>query len=155
MKKKSERQSLDLFRQLLTDFPQARIIEAESPDFILKTRRWSLGVELTNVIVEDMFNATAKDAREWHESLAGQLGQLILKKEEKLIHYRKGLHRAYWLVLTYKGTQPIRENLLQKAIRKSEVISSFEKLFLLDENSSRVIELDSVTKFSENVKNAE
>ena len=155
MKKTAERQSLDLFRQQLTDFPHARIIAAESPDFILKTRRWSLGIELTSVIADDTFNATARETREWYDSLAGLLGQLIRKKEQKLSHYRKGLHRAYWLVLTYKGNHPISENLLLDAISKSELISSFEKLFLLDENSAKIIELDSVTKFSENGKKAE
>ncbi|MCC7318587.1 MAG: hypothetical protein IT219_08635 [Bacteroidales bacterium] len=97
-----ERLYLDLFRKLESDFPRGKIIPSESPDFLIKTKHRTVGIEMTRMMPlymrEESFETANEAPKRW---LVGtETLQMILdKKEEKLNLYQSKKLNAYWLII--------------------------------------------------------
>jgi len=100
-KKRIERQYLDAFIRLYSEFPKGRIISGESPDFVVKTRRWTIGIELTELIVQPSSGTSAKLIRDWQQSFMQELEKTVKKKEEKLRLYQRDNHLKYCLLIHF------------------------------------------------------
>lgn len=129
IEKKSEEWLVMLyFRERYADFPKGKLVQSESPDFIIKlNRKKKIGVELTRL---DYIIRNHPDL--WSEYLI----KLIEKKEDKLRLYKKKLFTDYWLIMSIDEMQA--KDILQH-IGGYDFL--FEKVFLFDLFSGEIIEL--------------
>lgn len=125
-KKKAERQVLDGFRMAYTDFPKGKIIESESPDFIIKpNRKRTIGIELIQVFPQRI------EIEITRKSFVENIENAILKKEEKLNLYRKKILENYWLIISIEQSIPESFN-TPKLLAKIKTDTNFDMVFLFD-----------------------
>lgn len=129
-KKRIERQYLDAFIELYPEFPKGRIISGESPDFIVKTRRWTIGVELTELITQPLLNDSTKEIRDWQHAFLQELEKAVRKKEEKLRLYQYAKHQKYWLLIHYSVDSGALLRNLTFSLNEKDFASSFDAIYL-------------------------
>jgi len=118
-----EKQLLSLFKQLYKDFPKAKIIKRESPDFVLQlSPKKCIGVELTEIV--DSLN---------NDSLL----QTILKKEDKIYLYQRIKPHRLWLIIYTNVNSKFNTTELEI----NDIVSSFDKVFLFLIINQHIIEL--------------
>lgn len=134
-KKKAERRLLNSFREAYKGFPKGKIIESESPDFIIKpNRKRTIGIELIQIFPTiDKNEITRKNFQEAIENA-------ILKKEEKLKRYQKKILEAYWLVITIERKIPAKFN-IPKILERLRIESKFDQIFLFDNTGEKVYKI--------------
>jgi len=126
-KKIRERELLDQFKLIYSDFPKGKIFPSESPDFILKpNRKRTIGIELIQLFP--------------NENLLESIQAAIEKKEEKLRLYQKKILESYWLIITTDSLHSFKFN-IQNLIDKSEFDSKYDKVFLFDSIVNKIYRL--------------
>lgn len=132
--KLEERFYLDLFRKLESDFPKGKVLASESPDFLIKTKHSTVGIEITRLLPlyvnEDSFNATNSQQKSW---LVGpHTIQMILdKKEEKLGLYRSKKLKACWLLIVLPSLSVAEACELSSQTFHFMYHTNFDRVFLL------------------------
>ena len=119
---------LDRFREHYQDFPKGRIVQSESPDFILETSpKYSIGIELSALPTSSLIINNKSDlfdlVKEIHES--------VQKKDEKLPLYRKHKADEYWLLLYIDSLQDGPFNLYDR-LPSTEIVNGYNRVFLFD-----------------------
>ncbi|MCF8233644.1 MAG: hypothetical protein K9G67_01895 [Bacteroidales bacterium] len=133
-KKTDERIILDYFRQCYPDFPGGKLIESESPDFIVETsRKRSLGIELTKLhdpeAPDPGFDKNSYDVRKLDQQM---IEGIIRVKEEKLAIYNKQMNDLYWLIIFIDQFDGPESFNIKNKIGKWNIHSSFNKVFLFE-----------------------
>ncbi len=129
-KKRIERQYLDAFIRLYSEFPKGRIISGESPDFVVKTRRWTIGIELTELIVQPPSSTSAKLIRDWQQSFMQELEKTVKKKEEKLRLYQRDNHLKYCLLIHFDLDISTLLRNLPATLNEKNLESGFDAIFI-------------------------
>ena len=129
-----ERFYLDLFRKLESDFPRGKIIASESPDFLIKTKHRTVGIEMTRMMPlymrEESFETANEAPKRW---LVGtETLQMILdKKEEKLNLYQSKKLNAYWLIIVVPPLSSAHSCELPPQLLHFKFHTRFNRVFLL------------------------
>ena len=129
-----ERFYLDLFRKLESDFPRGKIIASESPDFLIKTKHRTVGIEMTRMMPlymrEESFETANEAPKRW---LVGtETLQMILdKKEEKLSLYQSKKLNAYWLIIVVPPLLLAHSCELPPQLLHFKFHTRFNRVFLL------------------------
>lgn len=133
--KPQERAIVDNFRNHYPEFPQGVLIDFESPDFVLKRKKGArVGIELTSIKPIEGNGTTGR--------IVQSLADIIEKKNEKSILYRKHRFVELWLIiaidyLDWPQSEPAHEFLSRHGIS-----THFRKVFLYDLFHSQVYELN-------------
>ena len=134
-KKKAERQVLDGFRKVYEDFPKGKIIESESPDFIIKPKRKrTIGIELIQIFPENF------EIEITRKNFISNVAKAISKKEEKLNLYQKKILENYWLLISTEQRIPENFN-VPTLLGKIKSATLFDRVFLFDKFRERAFEV--------------
>lgn len=130
--KREERAYLDLLKKLLPEFPPGRIIQSESPDFIIQSApRKKTGIELTRYTRSD-FNFIDQAYHFKPELTRKSLIDLIRGKEEKISIYRKNRLNAYWLLILAEAFENPPSFNFHNQLESWNINSKFDLVLLLD-----------------------
>jgi hypothetical protein len=134
-KKDEERVIVKYFLDKYPDLPKGRLIDHESPDFILKiSRKQSLGIELTQIHLP-------KGALHKPSDLFDQIAQLLKKKGKLLPSYRAPGIRQVWLLIFAEDIQLPSSMDMQTKLSKVGFESAFDRTFLFDLFSGEIWEI--------------
>lgn len=135
-KKKEERRLLNSFRVAYEDFPKGKVIESESPDFVIKpNRKRTIGIELIQIFPK------LKERAITRKTLIDNIENAILKKEEKLKLYQKKVLETYWLIITIERKIPSNFN-IPKILNRLKIESKFDQIFLFDDVGDKVYKME-------------
>lgn len=82
-KKEHESQIFQLFKNLIDDFPNGKVVQTESPDFLVRlNRRKVIGIELTELHGQEFYDNLGHFNHP--ELLFQNLKNTIVAKEEKI-----------------------------------------------------------------------
>jgi len=145
--KKEEKDVMLQFRRLWEDFPKGRLIQSESPDFMLyQSAKKSVGIEITRIVRSDEFIPSSHSQSQTDNKMKyfrisrNLVEQAILLKEEKLSAYRKRRANAYWLIIWIEEDDFLRPRIHQSLLNHA-FETHFDKVFLLLKSIGLVIEL--------------
>lgn len=96
--KEQEYRTLSLFRELFKKFPKGKVIQNESPDFLVRlNKKTSIGIELTELRGQNFYD------QHGHYTNPGkikeQIENTIQAKEEKIYLYQKYKNSQLWLLI--------------------------------------------------------
>ena len=141
MNKEEEGIILRSFINHYPDFPKGKVIESESPDFIIQDGpKTKSGIELVQLLTPP----------EHHYSMAGilkpkyayeQLMMTILLKEKKRKSYNNPLFQRIWLIIHFDYLDSESFN-LKNQLDKWHFTNGFDRVFLFDLFKSKVFECD-------------
>lgn len=126
--KEEEKLVMNYFRESYDEFPRGKLVQSESPDFILRINpKKSFGIELTRLPDTD--------------DIVTSLHEIITKKEQKIYLYQgQGFVQIWLLIYADDLMNKTRYNLKNK-LTNIEFPNSFEKLFLFDLFEKRIFQL--------------
>ncbi len=131
-KKLEERTYLNYFKQAYPDFPNGKIVAAESPDFIIAvSRKYKVGIEFTRVIQPALKDSefTAYQAPPLSKEY---LVEKIQSKENKLPLYQKKKLNTLWLILVADTFERSTSFNIHNQIEAWNIESRFDKVFLFE-----------------------
>lgn len=140
--KTQETQVLSLFRKTWDGFPAGRIIQSESPDFVLKkNRKVSIGIEITRLdeLNESIVHETTTGKKAL--PLLSEVESTLKRKEEKLRFYKKKWLSNYWLIIYSTKDYGKMNKPDQNQVLAFDYVSEFHKIFLFLMYGNKVIEL--------------
>ncbi len=129
--KDQENRTLNLFRELFQDFPNGKVIQNESPDFLVwLNARKSIGIELTELRGQDFYDQQGSYSNP--ENIKTQIENTIRAKEEKIYLYLKHKPTQLWLLIHINSfDNKLRFNFKDK-IERWNFSADFNKVFLLE-----------------------
>ena len=123
-----ERRVLDEFRKYYPEFPKGKIVQSESPDFILETSpKHTVGIELSALPSSSLILNNKRDLY----NLIEEIHHSVIKKDEKLPLYRKQRADEYWLLLYIDSLQDGPFN-LKEHLPRTETMNGYNRVFLFD-----------------------
>lgn len=126
-RKENERLILRYFFEKLPNPPKGRLVEDESPDFILQiSRKYNIGIELTQI-----YKPSGKIIKKLPD-LIPEINKAINNKLEKLPLYRRKSLNEYWLVITIENLNLPFDSNLQEKIDNSFSETKFHHIWLFD-----------------------
>ncbi len=141
MNKEEESIVFRSFKEHYPEFPRGKIIESESPDFIIQNGPKSkIGIELVQVLPPP----------EHHYSMAGilkpkyayeQLLMTTILKENKRKTYNNPLFQRIWLIIHFDYLDSESFN-LGNQLDKWHFPNGFDRIFLYDLFKAKVYECD-------------
>lgn len=118
--KEEENLVMQFFRDNYSDFPKCRVIQSESPDFILKINpKKSIGVELTQMAPKA-------------DSLFERIDASLINKNDKLRLYQKKNFQAIWLVIYTDFIAVPKSFNIRNKLENWHFSSRYDKVFLFD-----------------------
>jgi len=130
-KKEIEFNVLMLFRRLFNDFPKGKIVQNESPDFLIKLNpKKKLGIELTELRGQDFYDQHGSFTQP--DKINEHIEDTIRAKEEKLYLYRKQKPFQLWLLIHIESFQNKLQYNFQNKIENWMYHSAFDRVFLLE-----------------------
>ena len=130
--KREERAYLDLLKKLLPEFPPGRIIQSESPDFIIQSApRKKTGIELTRYTRSD-FDFIDPAYHFKPELTKKSLIDVIQGKEDKISIYRKKRLNFYWLVILVDAFENPPSFNIHNQLESWNIDSTNDLVLLLD-----------------------
>lgn len=128
--KQEEKLVMHYFRDNYNEFPRGKLVNSESPDFILKINpKKSFGIELTRL-------PNSGD-------LVEALSEIIEKKEQKIYLYQgQGFVQIWLLIYADDLMKSIKYN-IQNKLAKLVFPTSFDKILLFDLFEKRIFQLNS------------
>ncbi len=129
--KEQEYYTFSIFRDLFDEFPKGKIIQNESPDFLVRlNRRTSIGIELTELRGQNFYDQQGHYANP--QNIKSQIVNTIRAKEEKIYLYQKHKTSQLWLLIHIGSFEnKINFNLKDK-IERWKFETEFSKVFLLE-----------------------
>lgn len=73
------------FKNLYEEFPRGQCIRTEQPDYIVKTFDKSIGVEITQIFVDNYIHPSINQKRV--ESLQGMFGEKLCEKLQQIVFF--------------------------------------------------------------------
>ncbi len=139
-KKAHEQQVLQIFRNLISDFPKGEVLQTESPDFLVcLNRKKVIGIELT-----ELHGQTFYDNRGYYNSpelLYQNIEHTISAKEEKIYLYQKVKPVELWLLIHLRSFQDQLSFHYRNRLTNWDFNSSFDRIFLLEETNQELHEI--------------
>lgn len=140
-KKQEEKNFLTYFSHAYPDFPNGKIKNSESPDFIIPvSRKYKVGIELTRL--------TQKSSEEDEFAICQvpplskeYLIEKIQTKEEKLPLYQKKKLNELWLILIADTFEQSTSFNIRNQIEAWNIQSRFDKVFLFEVMSNIAYEI--------------
>ena len=127
--KEEENFVIQYFREIYFDFPNGKLMQSESPDFILKNGPKKLmGIELTRLDP----NAS---------SLKEKIETTLLNKNDKIRLYQQKKLNAVWLIIHVDFIEESKSYNIQNKMNNWIFITEFDKVFLFDLFEKRVYHL--------------
>lgn len=128
--KSEERLIMDYFRESFSDFPKGKLIQSESPDYILKPGpKKSIGIELTRL---DQNAASLKE----------KIEATLKNKSDKIGLYQQKKMKAIWLVVHADFIESKKSYNILNKIEKWTFETEFDKVFLFDLFERKIYELN-------------
>ncbi len=118
---------MNYFRESFDEFPRGKLVQSESPDFILKMNPKSFGIELTRLPNSD--------------DIITSLHEIITKKEQKIYLYQGQGFIQIWLLIYADDLMNKTKYNLQNKLTNIEFANSYEKVFLFDLFEKRIFQL--------------
>lgn len=139
-KKIYEIQILRLFKNLFNDFPKGRVVETESPDFLIRlNKKKVIGIELTELHGQEFYD---NEGHFTHPELLFQhIKNTISAKEEKIYLYQKVKPVELWLLIHLRSFQNKLNGNHSNILTNSDFISTFDRVFLLEERNKKLHEI--------------
>lgn len=135
-KKLDERNVMRLFIDKLQDFPKGKLIQQESPDFILKVnRRKHINIELTQILFKE------SKSSELLSHLTSEVKNSISKKDQKLRLYNSNKPFQNWLIIYCDSFYSSNDVALDKYFEKIQFEIDFDKLYLFGLFEGLIIKL--------------
>ena len=139
-KKEHESQIFQLFRNLVNDFPSGKVVQAESPDFLVRlNRRKVIGIELTELHGQEFYDNLGHFNHP--ELLFQNLESTIAAKEEKIYLYQKVKPVELWLLIHLRSFQNKLNFNYRNKLDDWNVQSAFDRIFLLEETNQWLLEI--------------
>jgi len=139
-KKAHEHQILQIFRNLIADFPKGKVLPTESPDFLVRlNRKKVIGIELT-----ELHGQTFYDNHGYYtnpELLYQNIEHTISAKEEKIYLYQKNKPVELWLLIHLRSFQNQLNFNYRNKLTNWVFSSSFDRIFLLEETNQELHEI--------------
>ncbi len=139
-KKAHEHQVLQIFRNLVSDFPKGKVLPTESPDFLVRlNRKKVIGIELT-----ELHGQTFYDNQGFYntpELLYQNIGDTISAKEGKIYLYQKVKPVELWLLIHLRSFQDQLNFHYRNKLTNWDFNSSFDRIFLLEEKNRELHEI--------------
>ncbi|MGQ8336018.1 hypothetical protein ACUNWD_05660 [Sunxiuqinia sp. A32] len=140
-KKKIELQVLMLFRKLYGEFPNGKIVQNESPDFLVKVnRRKKLGIELTELHGQEFYEQQGHLTEP--EKINEHIEDTIRAKEEKIYLYQKHKPFQLWLLIHIESFQNKLLFNFQNKIGNWNFPSDFDRIFLMEIENEKLFEIN-------------
>ncbi|WP_299582497.1 hypothetical protein [uncultured Sunxiuqinia sp.] len=140
-KKEHENQVLQIFRNLISDFPKGKVVQTESPDFLIRlNRRKVIGIELTELHGQTFFDNQGYYNEP--ELLLQNIAHTISAKEEKIYLYQKVKPVELWLLIHLRSFQNQLSFHYRNKLSNWDFNSSFDRIFLLEETKRELHEID-------------
>ena len=118
--KEEENFVIQYFREIYFDFPNGKLMQSESPDFILKNSPKKLmGIELTRL------NPNASSLKEKIEAT-------LQNKSEKIRLYQQKKLNAVWLIIHVDFIEESKSYNIQNKMNNWIFNTEFDKVFLFD-----------------------
>ena len=129
--KEQEYRTLSLFRELFKKFPKGKVIQNESPDFLVRlNKKTSIGIELTELRGQNFYDQHGHYTNP--EKIKEQIENTIQAKEEKIYLYQKYKTSQLWLLIHIDSFEnKINFNLKDK-IERWNFNTNFSRVFLLE-----------------------
>lgn len=139
-KKEHERRIFQLFKNLIDDFPKGKVIQRESPDFLVRlNRRKVIGIELTELHGQEFYDNQGYFTHP--ELLFQDLGSTISSKEKKIYLYQKIRPVELWLLIHIRSFQNKLNFNYRNKLDNWDFNSSFDRIFLLEENKQKLTKI--------------
>lgn len=139
-KKAHEQQVLQIFRNLIADFPKGKVLQTESPDFLVRlNRKKVIGIELTELHGQTFYDNLGY----YHnpELLYQNIEHTISAKEEKIYLYQKSKPVELWLLIHLRSFQNQLNFRYRNKLTNWVFRSSFDRIFLLEETKRELHEI--------------
>ncbi len=118
--KSEERLIMEYFRESFSDFPKGKLIQSESPDFILKPGpKKSIGIELTRL---------AENASSLKEKIEASLEN----KNNKIHLYQQKKFNAIWLIIHSDFIDESKSFNINNKLDNWKFNSKFDRVFMFD-----------------------
>lgn len=128
--KEEERLIIEYFRKSMVDFPKGRLLQSESPDFILKINpKKTIGIELTLL---DPFAASLKE----------KIEATLQNKNEKIKLYLQKNMIAIWLIIHVDFINESKSFHVKNKLDKWIFNFDFDKVFLFDLYEKSIFQLN-------------
>ncbi|MBU2559040.1 MAG: hypothetical protein KJ578_14775 [Bacteroidetes bacterium] len=129
--KRQEKEIVEKFRDLYTDFPKARIKSHESPDIqLLINRHKMIGLEIVRYSIPADNNTGLQQLKRFDEHL---LTDLITQKEEKTEIYQRMRYTSLWLLIAAGSMQRDALIIYPDGFEDFRVTTDFfDRVFFLD-----------------------
>lgn len=128
---KSEQEKLIMayFREVSPDFPPGKLIQQESPDFVLEiSPKTTIGIELTQI--PNPLNPHPVDSGFTHDQVFDQINEIIQHKETKIPLYLEKKMKELWLLIHIDDAPDHLINRIRNKIIHDPFPSSFHKTLL-------------------------
>ncbi|HKJ43895.1 MAG TPA: hypothetical protein VKA27_17490 [Sunxiuqinia sp.] len=140
-KKVYENQIFQLFIHLIDNFPTGKVVQNESPDFLVRlNRRKVIGIELTELHGQEFYDNQGHFTHP--ELLYDNLASTISAKEEKIYLYQKVKPVELWLLIHIRSFQNKLNFNYRNKLDNWNFSSSFDRIFLLEEKGQWLHEID-------------
>ena len=140
-KKEHESHIFQLFKNLIDDFPSGKVVQTESPDFLVRlNRRKVIGIELTELHGQEFYDNLGHFTHP--ELLFQDLENTITAKEEKIYLYQKVKPVELWLLIHIRSFQNKLNFSYRNKLDCWNINSSFDRIFLLEENNKWLLEIN-------------
>ena len=138
--KEQEYRTFSIFRDLFPDFPKGKIIQNESPDFLIKlNRRTSIGIELTELRGQNFYDQQGHYANP--ENIKSQIENTIRAKEEKIYLYQKHKTSELWLLIHIDSFENKINFDLKNKIDRWNFEAEFSRVFLLEIHQKKLFQI--------------
>ena len=130
-KKQHEKKVFQLFKNLTDDFPKGKVIQNESPDFLLRLNpKKAIGIELT-----ELRGQTFHENQGHFENpdlLFQHIENTISAKEEKIYLYQKVKPVELWLLIHIQSFHGKLNFHYRNKLSNWSFTSSFDRIYLLE-----------------------
>jgi hypothetical protein len=139
--KAAEKNFLDQLIRLYPGFPRGRIVQSESPDFLVYTTpRRKIGIELTRLTRNSDTTFTGED--HFHPGFSMEaIQELIRNKEAKMELYRKNGVEGVWLVILVERFSQSPSFNLRNHVDHWDLSTLFKVVLILDLSIPAVYEI--------------
>jgi hypothetical protein len=139
-KKEHESKVLQIFKDSVTDFPKGKIVRYESPDFLIRlNRKKVIGIELTELHGQVFYDNQGHFTQP--ELLFQHIENTISAKEAKIFLYQKVKPVELWLLIHLRSFQDQLSFNYRNKLQNWYFSSSFDRIFILEENSKWLHEI--------------
>jgi len=140
MRRRKKQEELIIMRHFVehySEFPKGKLIQSESPDFILRlTKRKHINIELTQLYFPD------EKPDQKIPDVYDLIRDSIQKKNEKLYLYNRNKPHANWLIIYSETVKLPLNDGLNKCLSLYKSDRQFDRIFLFDLFTGKITQLN-------------